>query len=367
MKILFDPYIFNVQKIGGISRYHAETYKQLKSNNNDTLLLPILYTDNLYHINRFTKYLGFLKNRKGFKRLKYFLKNINLILSKFILKFGFVDLFVTTYYDTYFLKHINNTPYVVTIHDMIHEIFPELFEDSHEIIKNKKILIYGSKNIITVSNSTKLDIIKFYPNISIDKIHVIPLSHTPIENNFTFEYNLKNKKYILFVGNRSKYKNFIWLITAISDWLITKDYNLICLGGNDFDNYETHILEELNLINRVEQYNFKDNELYFFYTNALAFIFPSQYEGFGIPILEAMSHNCPVILPNSSSFPEVAGYAGVFYNEFNKDEIVICLNKLLTNKDFRIKKILQGKEHLKNYSWNKTTSALYKIYINSLT
>ena len=367
MKILFDPYIFNVQKIGGISRYHAETYKQLKSNNNDTLLLPILYTDNLYLNKRFTNYLGFVKNRNNFNRLKFFFKKINLLLTKLILKFGFVDLFVTTYYDTYFLKHINNTPYVVTIHDMIHEIFPELFDDAHDIISNKKILIYGSKYIITVSNSTKLDIIKYYPNISIDKIHVIPLSHTHIENNYSFEYHLKNKNYILFVGNRSKYKNFKWLISEISDWLITKDYNLICLGGNDFDNNEINFLENLNLMNRVEQYNFKDNELFYFYSNALAFIFPSQYEGFGIPILESMSYNCPVILPKSSSFPEVAGDAGVFYNEFSKDEIVNCLNKLLTNKDFRNKKILQGKEQLKNYSWNKTTTALYKVYINSLT
>jgi glycosyltransferase involved in cell wall biosynthesis len=249
---------------------------------------------------------------------------------------------------------------------MIHEIFPELFEDSHEIIKNKKILIYGSKNIITVSNSTKLDIIKFYPNISIDKIHVIPLSHTQIKNNHTFEYNLKNKNFIIFVGNRSKYKNFNWLLYEISNWLITNNYNLICLGGNDLDINEISLIDSLNLVNRVQQYNFNDDELYFFYANALAFVFPSQYEGFGIPILEAMSYNCPVILPKSSSFPEVAGDAGVFYDEFNKEEIINCLNKLLTNKDFRNKKILQGNEHVKNYSWNKTTSELYKVYKKSL-
>ncbi|WP_243669147.1 glycosyltransferase family 4 protein [Methanoculleus chikugoensis] len=177
----------------------------------------------------------------------------------------------------------------------------------------KKKLIEQAEAIIAISESTKSDIIK-YTNAEPDRISVVYLgnpfeylvqSHR-VKNNF--EHPALEEPYILFVGNRNGYKNFIFFIKSVAR-LLKKDENLrvYCAGGGPFMRPELEILNELNILSKVRFINTNDLIMKHLYENAQAFIFPSLYEGFGLPILEAFSCGCPALLSNSSSFPRSGG------------------------------------------------------------
>jgi glycosyltransferase involved in cell wall biosynthesis len=366
MKVLLDPYIFNIQRKGGISKYYTELYRFFKKDKSISYILPLIYSENIY-LRFYNYHNNILENLtfSGMFRVKSILKSLNLLYTRFLLKCMSHDLFVPTYYSDYYSKCLTQKPYVLTVYDMIHELMPHYFK-TNDISNNKKLLIYGSKKIIAISNSTKNDIIKIYPDINPDKIQVVYLAHSIIRPNIDFSYNLINSKFILFVGDRAGYKNFKWFINAVSNWMIINNYNLVCLGGNNFDSDEVELLKKHDIFEKTQQYSFKDDEAYFFYSKAFAFIFPSEYEGFGLPVLESMHNSCPVILPFSSSFPEVAGDAGVYYELNNKVDFLNCLNKILNNNKLRNDYIVKGLLQSKKFSWEKTAINTKKVYYEAI-
>jgi len=362
IKILIDPYIFNIQKKGGISKYYTELYRFFRKDKSTRVILPLIYSENIY-LQFYNYKVNILQkiNFKGITRVKLIFNFLNILLTKLLLSYKKIDLFIPTYYSDHYFNYEGKVPYVLTVYDMIHELMPQYFKNIN-IVHNKKKLIEGSSRIIAISNSTKNDIISIYPNINPDKIHVIYLAQSIIEPNNYFTYNLKNSKFIIFVGDRAGYKNFNWFIASVSDWLISNNYNLICLGGNIFTSDEKNLLKDHNLLEMVEQYSFKDDEVYFFYSKALAFVFPSEYEGFGLPILESMHYKCPVILPFSSSFPEVAGDAGIYYQLNDKISLLVCLNKILENPNLRENFIFKGVHQSSKFSWEQTATQTIKVY-----
>ena len=212
MKILLEPLIFNIQKYGGISRYYAEIFRFLSINTNVVIDLPLYTTEN-FHLKSHGIGESILINFFG-KLFPYRIKNYFILKSYRktfkLLKFAKYDLFIPTYYDVRFLKVIGKTPFVLTVHDMIHEIYPQL-EPGSSIVQNKKLLIELATKIIAVSEHTKKDILKFYPHVPKDKIHVVHLSHSISKVNLSMDYLINvvgSTKYILFVGNRGVYKNF---------------------------------------------------------------------------------------------------------------------------------------------------------------
>ncbi|HEY0177079.1 MAG TPA: glycosyltransferase family 1 protein, partial [Pedobacter sp.] len=276
------------------------------------------------------------------------------------------DLFIPTYYDPYFLAHIKDKPYVLTVHDMIHELYPHYFTDSQVTIPNKKILIENATKIIAVSDNTKRDIIRIYPDTDPGKIEVVYLAHTP-KNDPLLKLNVP-EKYILFVGNRSVYKNFLFFLKAVSSILLERtDLYIFCAGGNSFTEEELASISDLDLTGRVLQQNFEEDELLSYYKKALFFVFPSEYEGFGIPVLESMSAGCPVVLTNNSSFPEVAGNAGIYFELNNPDDLRKQVNDLLDKPELREKYRLKGIEQAGKFSWEKTAEATIKVYQEAIS
>jgi len=361
MKLLFDNQIFDKQEFGGISRYYSEIYTFLKTI--CTVLQPNIYTNNTYLLQK-SKYLYLLsflhlnKIRIINKLILFFNKKIIFIL----LKKANYDIFIPTYYNTNFINFIGKKPFIVTIHDMNHELFPYYFKDELNIISKKKLLIDKSSKIITVSNNTKKDILNIYPHISADKIEVIYLGHS-IESNFLKDRPkyISSKKYILYVGNRESYKNFEWFIKSVSDWIVLNNFNIICIGGNKFSSNEFYLFNVLKIQNSIFQFSVNETELSSFYYNAFAFVFPSKYEGFGIPILEAMACQCPVILPKTSSFPEVAGDAGIYFSLNSSKSLISCLNLLLNDLNLRKLYVSKGNLQLKKFSWENCSMMTYKL------
>jgi glycosyltransferase involved in cell wall biosynthesis len=363
MKVLYDHQIFSTQIYGGVSRYFFELMKNFENDNGIEYDLSLRYSYNHY-LNKYNdlKYKPFFKNFTF--RGKYRLINIlNKNISKKLLIKRDYDIFHPTYYDPYFLNILNNKPFVLTIYDMIHEIYPEMFSSKDETSKRKKLLAQKAKKIIAISENTKKDIIRFF-SIDEKKIEVIYLANSinPSESIDDINIDLP-KKYILFVGSRSIYKNFNLFIEAISPLLIEDtELNVVCVGGGNFKEMEKEKFKKLNIISKIFQYAANDYILAYLYQKAIAFIFPSLYEGFGIPILEAFSCGCPVIASNASSLPEVAGDAAIYFDPTNKLSISSSIQKVVYDNNLRNQLIYKGYQRVKAFTWEKTAHQTKKIY-----
>ncbi|HOV15307.1 MAG TPA: glycosyltransferase, partial [Spirochaetota bacterium] len=389
--VLFDHQIFNLQTHGGISRYFTEIFNCFRKMDLINLDLPIIYSNNYYlrknnKIIKNSKSYNFVKNDidsffpkinfKGKRKLYYILKKLGLIKSENYyklknkrivirnLKRQEYDVFHPTYYNEYFLKFLDKKPFVLTIHDMIHEIFSDQFpllKDETAAIK-KQLALKASK-IIAVSENTKRDIIKFY-GIDENKIKVI-YHATSLKVNKDISvtnFNLP-KKYILFVGDRNNYKNFCFFVHSISTLLRDDpDLYLISAGGSSFSNEEIFFLKGNFLEKKVIQMSFDDDILSVLYNNALCFAFPSLYEGFGIPILEAFSCGCPICISNSSCFPEIAGDAAIYYDPYSEKSIKESIEKLIYDESLRRDLISKGYERLKGFDWQKTSVETAMVY-----
>lgn len=371
MKIILDPQGFNMQPYGGVSRYYTEIFSRLKNNKDFEIILPIHESKNIY-LNQ-SKLLDNSKKINLSLEIMRFLniigistrslnKKITKRLSEKLFKKSKFDLFVPTYYDPYFLDFIEEKPFVLTVYDMIHELYPQYFiGDPWNVVVNKRKLLDRATKIIAVSNNTKKDILRIYPHIAESKIEVIYHGNS-IQVNENVQVDLPDN-YILFVGKREFYKNFYLLVEAIQELLNQdKTLKLICAGGGEFSEEEILFLNKLDLLNQVEQKPFEENQLGMFYKKARCFVFPSEYEGFGIPVLESMACECPVVLTRNSSFPEVAGEAGIYFELNSKNDLKEKINLVLKDNQFREKFILKGKDRVGLFNWDDAVMQCAELY-----
>ncbi|HEY4322834.1 MAG TPA: glycosyltransferase family 1 protein [Mucilaginibacter sp.] len=356
MKILFDHQIFTEQKYGGISRYFANLYEGINAQPGMESKLGLLFTNNAY-LKNLQLPAGFLNGyiQKESRRIKY-----NKWYSKYLLNQNNFDVFHPTYYNPYFLKSLKK-PFVLTVHDMIHELFPQYFDVALDPKIYKGKAIEQADHIIAISESTKRDILKFY-DVREHKISVIHHGfkmqvEENVKNDITIESN-----YILFVGDRGGYKNFELFIRAAASIILKHSIKLICAGGGVFKAEEIKILNELNVVNNVQQLNATDEQLRNLYRNALAFVYPSLYEGFGLPILEAFFNSCPVILSNTSSLPEVAGDAAQYFDPNDEQTITNAIEQVITDKSRRNELKTKGVERLKQFSFESCLQKTIQVY-----
>lgn len=358
MKILYDHQIFGFQKFGGISRYFVE----LMSNLPDDIEFDnsIVFTENEYLRNadsRFNKGI-YLPHFKGRNRAT---GPINKLASEISIFRGKYDIFHPTYYSTYYIGHIKK-PVVVTVYDMIHEKFSDMFKPTDKTSVVKRKVITQADKVIAISQHTKDDLIDIY-DLPAEKIEVVHLFHSLDPNNVEKVENLPSN-YILYVGQRFKYKNFERFAKAFS--IIHKEYpdiKVVCTGAR-FTPSEMEMLQELGISQHFIRLYVTDTQLTYLYQNAICFIYPSLYEGFGIPILESFAAGCPLLLSNTSCFPEIAREGGLYFDPYEIDDIADALKKIISDSSLRIEMINRGKNVLKNYSWEKMASETAEIYRN---
>ncbi len=363
MKVLYDHQCFTQQQFGGVSRYHFQLIKELNKLQNIEINLSLKYSNNFYvnEDNSF-KVKRFLPNHKFyFKRT--ILDYINRIYTNKVLDKGNYDIFHPTYFSPYFLKHINKKPFALTVYDCIHEKYPEIINSIDKTLENKKLLVSKASLILAISNSTKNDLIQLY-NIPPEKIEVTYLAASINKSLASSDIKLDLPvKYILFVGNRDYYKNFKNFINAVEPLLKEhKDLFLICAGGNGFTNEEKKFFHSKKLENKILHRGADDVTLATLYANSLAFIFPTFYEGFGIPALEAMNCDCPVVMSNTSSLPEVGGDAAIYFDPNNTDDMRDKIESVIVNKDLRNDLILKAKTQRQKFSFEKTAKQTLEVY-----
>lgn len=363
MKILFDHQIFTNQQFGGISRYFFELLKRLDGKPN-MFKVGTYFSNNAYYNKSFNPELSSFLSKYNFRGKYRLTKYVNQKYSTISIKSSEYDIFHPTYYDPYFLKYINNKPFVVTFHDMIHEKFSNKFSELKSdttIYDNKKRLLEESSKVIAISETTKNDIINIF-GIDKEKIEVIYHGNS-LSNRFVIKNRIIDEDYILFVGNRGSYKNFVFLVTAIVDLLIKNNLTLICAGGGTFTNHEISILQSLKIHNKVIfKQILNDDILTNYYEHALFFCFPSLYEGFGIPVLESFACECPVLLSNGGALPEIGADGALYFDPTDLNSLYTQALNLLSDETLRKKLIEKGNSQVRKFSWDKTYQNHLKVY-----
>ena len=278
-----------------------------------------------------------------------------------LLKKGAFDIFHPTYFSDYFLPYLNGKPFVLTIHDMIPELYPQYFpKDDFQVVMKRKLAPLASA-IVAVSENTKRDVVSIL-GVPEEKVHVVYHgSSSPMEwaeKKYEFPY-------ILFVGQRGLYKNFLPFVKAVIPTLRRhRDLHVVCTGS-PFNDEEQAMIIGYDLQERFHASLVKDDsELFALYHHALCFVYPSAYEGFGIPILEAYQAACPVLLNHKSCFPEIADDAAIYFR-MDKDgsDLAEKLESLLSMAtDERRSLIERQTARLKNYSWENSARQLATIY-----
>ncbi len=363
MRILLDEQIFSTQQYGGISRYFCEIGKHIITNNKDSVRFSLKFTNNEYLNSLRNESNGKINNINSFggNGIK---KTINRLHSITSLFYSGYDIFIPTYYNPYFLKYKRkNKPYVLTVHDMIDEAYPFQTSYYQKITSFKKKCIENADHIIAISECTKNDLLKYYPDLE-SKISVIYHGYTvtPPSKESQLLSNHINTNYILYVGKRDHYKNYEFCIRSIAKILRTNNIHIVCAGGGGWTDYEKDMHNELGIENHCIQLNVSDAELASLYKFALMFIFPSEYEGFGLPILEAFSNECPVLLSNSSCFPEIAGSAALYFENGRSEDLENKVKMLLYDTEKIRNFIENGREKLKQYSWKTCCQATLEVY-----
>lgn len=382
IRVLMDSQAFDLQDYGGISRCFAELINHMPESVN--LCLPIVESRNIYlrKIGRASDKDSYMEFCNGhptvLKRFWYKLTTnirngqwsrwdrmpqISLLEAERQLVQGEYDVFHPTYYNPYFLRKIGHKPFVLTVHDMIAELYSKKYKFKDGQLDGKRKLIPLASHIIAVSEHTKQDIIKLY-DINPEKISVIyhgadQIPYVPIS-----EKNIYGR-YLLYVGGRGKYKNFLCFVRAIAPVLKVHSDLLVICTGKPFSHEELHELQKSGFKNRyIQKFIESDQELLTLYHFAQAFVFPSEYEGFGIPILEAYKAGCPVVLNSSSCFPEIAGNAAVYFG-FDKNERSLqeSIEELLAWTPVQREDVIRDqRKRLQRYNWEKASRELADVY-----
>jgi glycosyltransferase involved in cell wall biosynthesis len=261
---------------------------------------------------------------------------------------------------------INFTKQIITIHDILPLKYPYQYKLQYYYFKFiLPMLAKRSKKIITVSNNTKKDLVSYY-HISDKMIDVIYNSFdkehfSKVSSN---EYKEKFGDYLLFVGASYPHKNLERAIKGFISSGIDSKYKLIVVGGRE--NYKNWVKQQfskqqLKNVYFIDYVNYE--KLPILYSNAKALIYPSLYEGFGIPPLEAMASGCPVIASNTSSIPEVCQDAAFYFNPEDISEISNAIRTVLNNDNLKEELIQKGFKRVNQFSWRESAKKLLEIIL----
>jgi len=345
LNIIFDNIIFSIQKAGGISVYWTEILNYFIKSNHSILYLN--YPNN----NIFSKkiYIN--------KASTLAIRNVPIKYERYLtppsISVKGKTIFHSSYYRFLKGKEIYN---IVTVHDFTYEKKLKTLRRFIHIIQKRNAL-FSSSGIVCISNNTKKDLLEIYPKLINKKITVIYNGYD--ENSF---FNLKDNVFdsnnVLFVGGRSGYKNFNLAVDALS----LSKHLVLNIVGSELNDKEINYLTLRLGSNRFKLHKYlNNNELNSLYNNSLCLLYLSEYEGFGIPIIESMAAGCPVIVINTSSIPEVAGNAGIYVLNDSKS-VFQKIIELKDNPKLREEYQNLGFVNVKRFSWKDSAKKVEDFY-----
>lgn len=365
--VVYDHEIFNWQQVGGVSRYICEVAQHVNELNGwkTCVVAPLHFNDHL-RASRAPRRGWHIDHRWPNRTLCS--RVVNTLVSPIVRAAINADITHLSYYGVNSISR--SRPCVVTVHDMIHELFPSSFPRSDRTAERKKDCVARAQRIICVSESTAHDLAGLL-NVPREKISV---THLGISEAFsTFRPSSPSptvdRPYILFVGHRSGYKNFEQLLRAYAaSRRLMREFDLWAFGGGVFSLEERALMTTLKLPPGSVKYRYGDDSaLARAYDGATMFVYPSRYEGFGIPPLEAMSRKCAVVCSSSSSIPEVVGSAGLYFDPNSSESIRNAMETLADDSLLRQQLLSLGEARWRCFSWIKCAEETVRAYEAALS
>jgi glycosyltransferase involved in cell wall biosynthesis len=360
MRIAYDYQAFAFTPYGGGSRYLYEVSKRIvESQTAEVKIVAGLHSN--HYIQQSPKGLVVGHYIAQIQDLLGLTTAIDFNWSKWWLAQYQPDVLHETYYS---LKSSapRNCKIVLTVHDMIHEKFGNLLNaGEQEVIRRKKASIERADHLICVSHNTKQDLLEL---IDLDPAKVSVVHHgSSLTVQQPATQSPLDSPYLLYVGPRGYYKNFQTLLEAYGqEPLLHQNFQLVCFGSSEFSWAEQREMQRLGVLDRLLHLSGDDQLLANLYGHAAAFVYPSLYEGFGIPPVEAMELGCPVVCSNAGSIPEVVGEAGRYFDPNNREDIAASILAVVNDSSLRTQLIAAGKLRAQLFSWDKCATETYAVY-----
>ena len=353
-RVIFGPEIWSLQIEGGISRYFQELIRGLSESEIGGKVLTQNHANSRIssaHIKGF--------EIQSLKDLKNPYKEISRLLGQETQG----GIFHPTYYSQKLVDiREPKTKMVVTVFDMISELYPERKPRFRKVVDEKKISLEKADHILSISKQTKDDLIRIY-KVPEDKITVTYLGTNLHLLPEEASAKLAKNTFILYVGKRGGYKNFTNFITAYSHSKLLKlNFSIVAVGGGEFSSAEILELHNLEISDKVIQMNVNDVQLAMYYRKAACLVYPSLYEGFGLPPLEAMSLGCTVIASLGGSIPEICGGAAQYFDPTSVDSIQQVLEVTLADEQRMNQMRQSGLMIAESFTWKRTASDTLDVY-----
>jgi len=360
--VAYDNQIFAEQEFGGISRYYCALAAQIsKLPEGKARIVAPLY------INKYLKELGdeirvgcYVRRIPKTGRI---IKTLSSALFNIVASRMLPDIVHETYYAAR-PTYRGRVPHVLTVYDMIHERCADSFAANDAVARLKEYAVRRADHIFCISENTRRDLLDIH-RIPEDRITVTYLGYDTLPVNGPAAVDLVGAApYLLYVGGRHGYKNFEGLMRAFagSAWL-KSSFRIVCFGGGAFTDNERQAFVDLGLLTtHVTHIGGGDDRLASLYKAAAAFVYPSKYEGFGIPPLEAMSLRCPVICSSASSMPEVVGKAGEYFEPLDTESIRVSIERVLESPGRRDELVTLGQSRCQLFSWERCAQETMDVY-----
>ena len=366
MRIAFDHQAFCLQTTGGISRYFCRLAQELVTIEQTVGIFTPLYR-NQYAKGLDKKIVHGIGVRQYPPKTASAITHANAWLSKRQIRSWQPDVVHETYFSST-ASAPAKTPSVVTVFDMIGELYGV---DGTDLASGKTSKKYAAvsraERVICISEKTREDLINLF-DIPTEKISVVYLGCDETTQNKALKSTGQGKRdtrpFLLYVGLRGGYKNFDKLLEAIaSSKTLKADFDLIAFGGGAFNSSEAKQMEALQFkADQVVQVSGDDQLLYDLYDRAAALVYPSTYEGFGLPPLEAMARDCPVVSSQASVMPEIIDQAAEFFDPAESEAIVNAIEKVVYDKERREQLIELGRERFKRFTWQRCAQETLSVY-----
>jgi glycosyltransferase involved in cell wall biosynthesis len=373
LRVMFDSQIFCHQRFGGISRYVCNIAREMQQMAAVTPLIvaPFHFNEHLDELPRSLVKGKRVRWLEGLTALAY---GSSVLPGKIAARGFKPDILHNTYY--FPIKPPSGARGILTVYDMIHEKYPKYFAASPFIRRIKAASVAAADHVICISESTRRDLLTTY-DIPEERVSVTHLGFDPLGSLLTGESSSDFKvrvlgadvPYLLYVGSRVSYKNFRGLLEAYAaSASLRTNFFFLCFGGGDFTDAERAAISKAGVEGRVRYLGGSDAALAASYAHASLFVCPSLYEGFGIPVLEAMSLECPVACSNSSSLPEVVGDAAMLFDPLDRESIRNALESVLDSPSATIALRERGRIRRQLFSWRncaENTIGIYRRVLNS--
>ena len=363
MRVRFDDQIFSAtHRRGGISNYFVNLISQFEENVDlgiEPIGLPLIsFNHHLEEAGRATvPKLALLERRRALHALNVVQHARNRVRGQ-----AAEDVLHQTYYFNPSWRPRQRRPVAVTVYDMMPEMYPKEVGPNNPHF-HKDFHIRHADVILCISETTKNDMLSFYPDLDVP-IFVTPLGVAPM---FKPSAHSATEDYLLYVGTRSFNKNFSMFARAAARAISGTDLRIKIVGGGVFRPDEIQFLSSIGLSDKVDFLRPSDAELVGLYQNALAFVFPTKYEGFGLPTIEAMASGCPAILAPTSALQEIAGDAGIMVPEYTDDAFEHSIRTVISDPELRKRAREAGIEQAAKFSWSGTARLTAEAYAHALS